>query len=135
LGLADEVLDDEVLVALAGGARGRVGEGDEDFAVDDQMGVLAALGGTGPFVIGVRGLGQWRPQGAGPDRGPGREALEAGDLVLELGDLLVLLVEDVEQEQPERAALGFGDVRHRQRHTSFYAPARLAQLPAHELLR
>src|SRR5207253_10110768 len=114
---------------------GRVEERDERLAVGGEVGILAALGGSGPLAVRVWGLGGRYFQGTGLDRGPGRKALEADDLVLEARELLLLLVDDVEQDQHERAALGFGDVRHRQRHTPFYAPAMLAQLPVPELLR
>src|SRR5205814_5635301 len=56
-GPEDEILDDKLLVALAGGAGGRVEERDKNLTVDGEAGILAALGGAGPLAVGVWGLG------------------------------------------------------------------------------
>ena len=59
---------------------------------DGQLGGLGALGGAGPFRIGVAGWSGRRLQRAGGDPGSGLEALEAGDLVFELVNTLFELL-------------------------------------------
>jgi hypothetical protein len=131
LGVEDEFLDDVVLVALEDGAWGRVGERHEDFAVDGELRVLGALVGAGTFSGRCRGPGRRGFQNAGLDLGSWLEALEEGDLVFEEGDVLLLLVDEVEQEPDEWGAFVFGDVRKRQRHTPILRRARrgAADLP------
>ena len=63
---------------------------------DGQFGGLGALGGAGPFRTRGRGGPGRRLQGAGGDPGSGLEALEAGNLVFELLDALLLEVDDLE---------------------------------------
>src|SRR5262249_51470748 len=67
--------------------------------------------------------------------GPGLESLEGGDLVLKLGDALLLLVDDVQQQQDQGGTLVFRDVGRRQLHVPFYARPRPAPLRNHMVLR
>ena len=130
-GREDQLLDDEVLVALEDGPLRAVGQRDDDLLGDGQSGGLGALGGAGAFGLGIAGRPGRRLEGAGGDPGPGLEALEAGDLVFEEMDpLLVLLdafllaadlifelldpllleVDDVEQLLDQRRPFGLRDV-------------------------
>ena len=134
LGAEDEFLDDVVLVAVEGGAWGRIGQRDEDLAMDSELGVLGALAGAGPFLGRGRRPGGRSFQGAGLNLGSRLEALEDGDLIAEAEDLFLLLVEEVEQSNDERCAFVFGDLRQRQGHTLFYAAEDEAQLLSPGLL-
>src|SRR5690349_3834666 len=80
--------------------------------------------------MGVARRPRRRLQGAGSDPGPGREALEAGDLVLELADPpllevdlvleladpLLLDADDIEQLPHQRRAIGLRDLGQRNPH-------------------
>jgi hypothetical protein len=122
-GPEDQVLD-EILVSFEDGPLRDVGQRDNGLFGNGQLGGLGALGGAGPLGLGVTGRPGRRLEGAGRDPGSGLEALEAGDLVLELLDALLLetdlilklldslLLEsdDIKQLQDQRRAFGLGYV-------------------------
>ncbi len=64
-GFEDQILNDEVLVALEDGSIRAVGQRDDDLVGDGQLGGLGALGRAGSFRIRVAGWAGRRLQGAG----------------------------------------------------------------------
>jgi hypothetical protein len=80
----DRVRDDKVLVALEGGPLRSVRQRDDGLVGEGQLGCLTSLGGAGTFGLGVGARPGRRLEGAGGDAWPGLEALEAGDLILEV---------------------------------------------------
>jgi hypothetical protein len=121
--LEDQLLNDEVLVAFEAGAQRDVGQGDDDLFGDGQLGGLGAFGGARPFGLGVARRSRRRLEGAGNDPGSGLEALEAGDLVLELLsplfeslDSILLEGDDLQELEDQRRAFGLRDVGHQKTH-------------------
>ena len=113
----DQILDDEVLVALEDRPLRRLGETDDGLLGDGQPGGLGPFGGAGPLRIRVASRPGRPLQSAGGDPGPRLETLEAGDLVfeelyplLELHDSLVLEIDDVDQPLNQRRAFDLRDV-------------------------
>ena len=69
-GLEDQILDDEVLVALEDRPGRLVDEGIDILVGDGQLGGLGSLGGAGPFADRVAGRSGRRLEATGGD--PGR---------------------------------------------------------------
>jgi hypothetical protein len=122
-GREDQVLNDIILGSLEDRAVRDVGPAEDGLLGDGQLGRLGSLGGTGPLRRWVAGRPGRRLEGAGGDPGPGLEALEAGDLVIELVnalfellDALLLEGDDVEQLPHQRRAFGLRDFGQRDRH-------------------
>ena len=108
-----ELPDDEVVMALAGRADGRLGDGEDDLAVAGEEGVLGSLVGAGSFLGGCLGLGRRLFEGAGSALGTRGEALELGDLVFERLAALAEEVNHLEEAHDERCTSvrrDFGDL-------------------------
>ena len=118
VGAEDQLLDDVVLVALGGRARRGVGHRQGHLLVDDQQGVLGALGGAGALVPGAGGR---RRRGlfeaAGGQGRAGAEALEAGDLVAQLLQELLLVPDDLQQALDQGGAFLRGNLGEAEVHT------------------
>src|SRR4051794_38265182 len=87
-GRGGRVLAAEAFLPLKDRLGRDVGQGDNDLIGDRQLRGLGSLGGAGAFGLRVARRPGWPLQRAGGDPGSGLEALEVGDLVLELVDAL-----------------------------------------------
>ncbi len=112
-GADDQILDDEVLVALEGGPGRRVDQRDDDLVGDGQLGGLGPLVGPGPLLAGSRGGrgGVSRRLGAimGRVLRPLRRAISSSSSL----DAVLLVADDIEQLPHQRGAFGFRDLGQR----------------------
>src|SRR5262245_65360481 len=123
VGLEDQVLDDEVLVALEQGSRWELLGLDDDLRVDGELRGLGSFSGAGSFLGGGRVRGGLSRRGslerAGSDGGPGLEALEEGDLVAQLLEEFGLLVNDLQQPLHQWGLLRLRNHRDRNAHALY----------------
>jgi hypothetical protein len=111
-GVDDELLDHEVFVTLEDRSGWRFGQRD-DLVGKGQLSRLESLGGTGPLLTGGARWPGKSFEGTGRDQRSGCQTLQAGDLIAELLDRLVLLLDEGPKLLHQGGRFGFGDVGQR----------------------
>src|SRR5208337_2679478 len=81
-----QILNHEVFVTFEGRSGWHVGQRDDDFVGDDQLGGLGPLGGAGPLLTRLTRRPGGMFKGTRRDDRPGLEPLETEDFVFELLD-------------------------------------------------
>jgi hypothetical protein len=107
--LDDQILDDEVAIALQPTAVRQVIQIQRQRLVDLQIYGLLSFGRAGPFFLGIRFAGgRRRQQSAGLNLGSLGRAFETMDFVPQVLNLAFLTLNHSQQSQHERCLLGNG---------------------------
>src|SRR5271157_3943691 len=111
-----QILNHEVFVTFEGRSGWHVGQRDDDFVGDDQLGGLGPLGGAGPLLTRLTRRPGGMFKGTRRDDRPGLEPLETEDFVFELLDAILLGANDLKQLPHQGSIFCFRNLGQSQSH-------------------